>query len=83
MSEEIKLVNISLEEMFDRLIHCIVHKKEFPIFYYKREWEVGKFDYNEITEVDLMQSRFKTKDDDFSEYEWELENSNIFVKLEE
>ena len=50
-------------------------KKEQPIFYYKRENE-----YVIIQEVDLMDSRFRTTDGDFSEYEWELENSNIYVE---
>jgi len=27
-----------------------------------------------------MDSRFTTVDEDFSEYEWELENSNIYME---
>jgi hypothetical protein len=69
--------NISLKEMFEMLIDCILNKKDYPTFYYKRENEfIG------LSEVDLLDSRFKTIDDDFSEYEWELEKSNIYV-LEE
>lgn len=69
--------NISLKEMFEMLIDCILNKKDYPTFYYKRENEfIG------LSEVDLLDSRFKTIDDDFSEYQWELEKSNIYV-LEE
>ena len=67
--------HITLKEMFEILTDCIINKKEQPIFYYKRENE-----YVIIQEVDLMQSRFRTIDCDFSEYEWELENSNIYVE---
>ena len=70
--------NISLKEMFEMLIDCILNKKDYPTFYYKRENEfIG------LSEVDLLDSRFKTIDDDFSEYEWELEKSNIYVLEEE
>lgn len=64
---------ITLKEMFNVLIDCILNNKEQPFFYYKRENE-----YVLIQEVNLMSSRFKTVDDDFSEYEWELEESNIY-----
>ena len=73
--------NISLKEMFDTLIDCILNnREEYPKFYYRREWEEGHPEYVEITEVDLLYGRFKTIDDDFSEFEWELEKSNIYVK---
>ena len=68
--------NISLKEMFDILIDCILNQKEdYPTFYYKRENE-----YVIIQEVDLMDSRFRTTYGDFSEYEWELEISTIYVE---
>lgn len=77
--EKTRMKNISLKEMFDTLIDCILNKKEeYPTFYYRREWEYGHPEYVEITEVDLMYGRFKTIDDDFSEFEWELEKSNIY-----
>lgn len=66
---------ITLKEMLEILIECIINQKEQPTFYYKRENE-----YVIIQEVDLMDSRFRTIDGDFSEYEWELENSNIYVE---
>ena len=67
--------HITLKEMFNILSGCILNNKEQPCFYYKRENE-----YVLIQEVDLMDSRFTTVDNDFSEYEWELEKSNIYMK---
>ena len=74
--------HITLKEMFDILIDCILkQKEEYPIFYYKRQnWNTGNDEFIEIIEVDLLYGRFKTIDDDFSEYEWELENSNIYME---
>lgn len=74
--------NISLKEMFDILIDCIMNKKEqYPTFYYKRKnFNTGNPEFAEITEVDLMYGRFKTIDDDFSEFEWELNESHIYIK---
>lgn len=65
--------HITLKAMFKILINCIINKKEQPIFYYKRGNE-----YVIIQEVDLMDSRLRTTDGDFTEYEWELEESNLY-----
>ena len=65
--------HITLKEMFDILIDCILNNKEQPCFYYKRENE-----YILIQEVDLMDSRLRTIDGDFTEYEWELEESRLY-----
>ena len=70
-----RVKHITLKEMFEILIDCIINQKEQPTFYYKRENE-----YIIIQEVDLMDSRFRTTDGDFSEYEWELEKSTIYVE---
>ena len=59
--------------MFNILIDCILNNREQPFFYYKRENE-----YVLIQEVDLMDSRLRTIDGDFTEYEWELEESNLY-----
>ena len=74
--------NISLKEMFNILIDCILNQKEdYPTFYYKREnFHTGNPEFIEITEVDLLYGRFNTIDGDFSEFERELENSNIYMK---
>jgi len=71
--------NITLQEMLNILVDCILNNKERPTFYYRREWETGHPEFLEIAEVDLLDTRFKTIDDDFSEFEWELENSNIYI----
>ena len=71
----IKLKNITLKEMFEILIDYIINQKEQPTFYYKRENE-----YVIIHEVDLMDSRLRTIDGDFSEYDWEIEKSNIYME---
>ena len=65
--------HITLKEMFNILINCILNNREQPFFYYKRENE-----YVLIQEVDLMDSRLRTIDGDFTEYEWELEESNLY-----
>lgn len=74
--------NISLKEMFDILIDCIMSKKqEFPTFYYKRNnYNTGNEEFIEITEVDLLYGRFKTVDDDFSEFDWQIDKSSIYMK---
>ena len=74
------MINIKLEEMFKILIYYILKKKQPPTFYYKREYEKGHPDYVEITEVDLLDNRFRTIDDDFSEFEWEIKESNIYIE---
>ena len=65
--------HITLKEMFNILIDCILNNREQPFFYYKRENE-----YVLIQEVDLIDSRLRTIDGDFTEYEWELEESNLY-----
>ena len=65
--------HITLKEMFNILIDCILNNREQPFFYYKRENE-----YVLIQEVDLMDSRLRTIDGDFTEYEWKLEESNLY-----
>ena len=74
-------INITLKEMLDELVSAILYNQSKAlIFYYRREIEDNKYEYIEISEVDLLDSRFKTIDGDFSEFEWELEHSNIYKK---
>lgn len=68
---------ISLKQMFEELIDCILNRKELCTYYWKRENE-----FIQITQVDIMDSRFKMADDDFSEYDWELESNNIYKNIE-
>lgn len=70
------MINISLKEMLEELVKSILNQEQAPTYYYKRE-----DGYIEITEVDLMYGRFRTIDGDFSEFEWELENSSIYKEV--
>ena len=83
-NEKCIIKNISLKEMFDILINCILTQKEYyPTFYYKRKnFNTGNPEFTEITEVDLMYGRFNTIDGDSSEFEWELNESHIYIKEE-
>lgn len=71
---------ITLKEMLDILVKdatSISHDRNvFHRFYY----ENGNGKFHEIVECDLMRGRFITDDQDFSEFAWELENSNIYMK---
>ena len=72
--------NITLKEMFEDLVKWqLGEDNEYGGEFYYQDGD-GNFDL--ITEVDLLYSRFRTSDDDFSEYDWELEKSNIYVKEE-
>ena len=72
--------NITLQEMFKLIIDSILKNEERPTFYYKRQnWDTGNPEFVEITEVDLLDTRYKTIDNDFSEFEWDLIKSNIYI----
>lgn len=72
--------NITLKEMFEDLVKWqLGEDNEYGGEFYYQDGD-GNFDL--IIEVDLLYSRFKTNDDDFSQYEWELKKSNIYVKEE-
>ena len=45
-------------------------------YFYKN----GEGEYHEIVELDLFRGRFITDDGDFSEFEWELEESHIYTE---
>ena len=65
--------NITLKEMLEEIIQCILEQKEKSNYYYKDEEKNNK----KITEVDLFY-RIGTEDGDFTEFEWELEESNLY-----
>lgn len=76
--KKITYKNISLKEMFvmevaDILTNYISGGKTY---YYRN----GEGEFNEIVEIDLLSGRFRTEDGDFSEFEWELEESHIYVR---
>lgn len=43
-------------------------------------WEDGEGCYHEIIELDLLRGRFITDNGDFSEFEWEIKDSRIYVE---
>lgn len=65
--------HITLKEMLEEIIQCILEQKEKSNYYYKDE----EGNYKKITEVDLFY-RIGTEDGDFTEFEWELEESNLY-----
>lgn len=67
------MIKITLKEMLEEMVNCILNKEEFKNYY----WKDGENNYHLITEVDLMY-RIKTDNDDFTEFEWELEESSLY-----
>ena len=43
-------------------------------------WKNGENQYHEIVELDLLRGRFITDDGDFSEFEWEIKESRIYME---
>ena len=74
--QKISFKNVSLEYMLDSLVKSIIENKDYEEFYWQHE-DTG---FHEIVECDLFRGRFITDDGDFSEFEWEKENSHIYVK---
>lgn len=72
--------NITLKEMLEDLVKWVLGEecKYGGEFYYRD----GEGNYLEIIEVNLLNGRFYTEDNDFSEYDWELKESNIYVREE-
>lgn len=74
--------NITLEEMLTTMVNIILGKSEekyFPKYYWNSGDEIPNL--VEITECDLF-DRLKMEDGDFSEFDWELEESRLYVKEE-
>ena len=69
-----KLVNISLTTMLSELTECIKEGTPYPTYYWYHE-DNG---YLEIVECDLFRGCIITEDGDFSEFDWELEESHIY-----
>ena len=69
--------NITLEEMLKTEVSDILNS--YPTgghtYYYKND----EGEYHEIVELDLLRGRFITSDGDFAEFEWELEESHIYM----
>lgn len=69
--------HITLKKMLEEIVQSILNKKEIKNYY----WKDGEGEYRRITEIDLLR-RITTINDDFTEFEWELEESRLY-KIEE
>lgn len=65
--------HITLKEMLEEIIQCILEQKEIKDYY----WKDGEGEYRRITEIDLLY-RIRTSNDDFTEYERELKESRLY-----
>jgi hypothetical protein len=69
--------HITFEEMVKTELNDILNNYSYTHnYYYKNE----EGEYHEIIELDLLRGRFITEDGDFSEFEWELEESHIYME---
>jgi hypothetical protein len=76
---KINLKNISLEEMLKMEVDDLL--AGYPNggrTYYFRD---GEGVYSEIITLDLFRGRFTTDNGDFSEFEWELKESHIYIEV--
>ena len=72
---------VTVKQMLEELTEALVTQKEPKTYYWEREnFNTGNLEMVEITEVDLLRDRFKTIDDDFHYYEYELQDSHIYRK---
>lgn len=72
---------VTVKQMLEELTEALITQTEPKTYYWKREnYKTGNLEMIEITEVDLLRDRFKTVDDDFNYYEYELKESNIYRK---
>lgn len=69
--------HITLKELLETEVNDILNNPSGGhIYFYKN----GEGQYHEIIELDLLRGRFITDDGDFSEFEWELEESHIYME---
>jgi hypothetical protein len=70
--------NITLEEMLNMEIRGILNNYSDGgrIYYYKD----AEGTYSIIDSLDLFRGRFTTDNGDFSEFEWELKESHIYIE---
>lgn len=66
--------NITLDEMLTEMVNCIREGIGFDKYYWYHE-DKG---FLEITECDLFYGRIIMEDGDFSEFDWEIKESNIY-----
>ncbi len=69
--------NITFKEMLNMEVQDLLHG--YPSGGYTYYYKDGDGGYHEIVELDLLRGRFVTDDGDFSEFEWELKESHIYI----
>lgn len=69
--------HISLKEMLEMEVADLL--SGYPTGGMTYFWKDGEGKYHEIVECDLLRGRFITDNGDFSEFEWELKESRIYV----
>jgi len=76
MNENITYVHVTLEQMLTQEVRDILndYKDGYSTYY----WKNGDDELHEIIELDLLRGRFITNDGDYSEFAWELKESNIY-----
>ena len=72
---------ITLKEMFETEIKDLFD--HYSNGCHKYFWKNGDGQYKEIVEMDLLRGRFVTEDGDFSEFEWETNESRIYMESAE
>ena len=70
--------HITLKEMLETEVYDILNN--YPSGGRRYFWKNGEGEYNEIVELDLFRGRFITDDGDFSEFEWEIKESSIYME---
>ena len=68
------LINISFDDMISEMLGCIRN----GTLYYTYYWKSDTDRYIEIVECDLLRCRIVMADGDFSEFDWEMEESRIY-----
>lgn len=77
-SEVINMTHITLQIMLETEVKNILNNYNSEIHTYY--WKNGDNEYHKIVEIDLLRGRFITGDGDFSEFEWEIEESRIYME---
>lgn len=70
--------HITLKEMLETEVYDILNNYSSGGHTYF--WKNGEGQYLEIVELDLFCGRFITADGDFSEFEWEIKESSIYME---
>lgn len=68
-----RVKHITLKEMLEEIVYCILEQKEIKDYY----WKDGEKEFRRITEIDLL-DRIRTSNDGFTEFEWELAESRLY-----